>query len=58
MTQRGAELFRSIGVLDQQALSRRALSRTGLAVVDKVRYSCNLNLLQYKHLYTSVLCHY
>lgn len=54
LTQRGAELFRSVGVLDQQAPNIRALSRTGPAAVDKVRYSCNLDLWQYKHLYPSV----
>lgn len=45
LTQRGVELFRSVGVLEQQALSIRALPKTGLAVVDKVRYSCKLSLL-------------
>lgn len=55
LTQRGAELFMSTGGLEQQALSARAVFRTGLAVVDKVRYLCSLNLLQHKHLQTSVL---
>lgn len=55
LTQRGAELFRSTGILDEQALSIRAVPRTGLAVVDKVRCLCHPNLLQSKHLYTSVL---
>lgn len=55
LTQRGAELFRSTGGLEKQKLSMRAVFRTGLAVVDKVRYLCSLKLLQHKHLYTSVL---
>lgn len=32
-----------------------AFSRMGLGMSEKVKYSCNLNLLQYQHLYTSVL---